>query len=718
MRSILLILALLISPRAFASVNVTGTGTGTTSATLSATKPGDLVLVFAYRAGSATAPSLPATLTNVANGSSATGANRSWRVGCRVAKATTDTASGTWTNATNIAIISIAGTAVNDTATCNTVAIGTIGTPNSVSSATATFSSLTVSNANNTVIGLMGSSTSGQTCMPAGMTSQAALGDVNLGIANATGNWSSATCSITSSVTTEIVIEIVAETVLTPCSSGCPTFVQYKAWGGFSGGPPNAADAHLHMPQPVLTNNLLACYLGRDGTAITASVTADGTSMTAGTASNDGTRVINWYYLPAATGKQNIDVALSAAATNVQFGCMEFYNVATSSPVDGTPTSASGITGPFAAPGSITTTQANDLILVVGIDDNSLCCNVAVNNFSAPGTNYTMHNATRRFGPFVYSIAWGGSGAINPGIRAYQSGTADTWGVAAIAFKASPGAGTAPSGMYIAHEIVEVPGATSDTIQLPCSGNLWVALGSTTPTQAKINSITDSDSNTWSWIGTSTSQPQIFHADNAACSNNNTRTATITMSSVATPDPIYFYDVVGAAASPLDTSVTTSTSGASAAAGLVNSGAQNQLHYSVSSTSCPNSANSNSVLNFTPSTNSGIAFVVENNGEGPECGASSTGNVLDSDWFHGENDSCCGTLSSSSGYGHLAYSNAVQQTFTFNWANCLADPTSTTGCSSGTGVGTAPGSSYSMSIAAFKAAATAASNKTSSPVIY
>jgi len=531
----------------------------------------------------------------------------------------------------------------------------------------------------------------------------------------------SVTCSdtITSGVWAAVGVEL--RTVSTPvaCSAPCPALVQYAQWGSNDGGTPEAAQFIGSLPQATLSNNLLVCGTGFDNSDGSHSVafssfTIDGTSFTAGPTSNDGTRILGLYYIAGiAAGKQKLDLELTATTFDIQVWCAEFYDVATSTPVDGTSTSASGITGPLVQPGSITTTADNDLIFVAGVNDATLSAAHVASAYSPAGGSggtgtqrLTMLGDTRRFGPFAYYLNQPTHGAINPAMYIDQA-TKDTWGIGAIAFK-SASAGTAPSGMYIARDIVEIPNATTYRIDSPCVGNLLVALGSTQPSQAKITGITDASNNTYTWIGSSTTQPQILYVGNALCNNLNYRQATITMNSVAVVDPIHIYDVVGANATPLDTSVTTSTSGASASGGLVNSGSQNQAHYAVSSVTCTNSANSNSVMNFTPSTSSGIAFVVENNGQGPECGASSTNNVPDMAWFGGEDDACCGTLDSSSGYGHVAYSSTSAWTWTFNWANCLAD-TPNTGCASGTGPGNAPGSSYSMSLAAFKAAGGGAS---------
>jgi hypothetical protein len=524
----------------------------------------------------------------------------------------------------------------------------------------------------------------------------------------------SVTCSdtITSGAWAAAAIELRSVSTAIACSSPCPGLVQYAQWGSADGGTPESSQFIAYLPQATLANNLLWCLTGFDNSdgvhaSAFSSFSIDGTAFTAGPTSNDGTRVLGFYYIKGiAAGKRKLDFELTATTFNVQVACGEMYNVDTAAAPDGTATSASGIATQLVQPGSITTTANNDLIIVAGLNDTTLSAAQYVASYApatAAGTgssSLTMLGDTRRFGPFAFFINQATAGAINPAMYIDQA-TRDTWGIAAIAFKAAA-AGTAPSGMYIAREIVEIPSTTTYRIDSPCSGNLFVATGSTTPTQAKINSITDASNNTYTWLGTNTAQPQILYVGNATCNNSNYRQATVTMSGVGVVDPIHFYDIVGANASPLDTSATTSTTGATATSGLVNSGSHNQGvppdsgTKAASSTVCTNSATFNTEMNFTPSTSSGIAIVVENNGEGPECGASNTNNMFDSAWFAGEDDLCCGTLDSSSGYGHLPYSSSAVQTWTFNWSNALAAGTT---------------SGYSMSIAAFKSATVAATCK-------
>jgi hypothetical protein len=71
---------------------------------------GDLVVVFAYRSGNNTAPTLNGDYTNIANGAnSAGGTNSSFRIGFRIAPSGGVSSTGTWTNATHVSAIVMRG---------------------------------------------------------------------------------------------------------------------------------------------------------------------------------------------------------------------------------------------------------------------------------------------------------------------------------------------------------------------------------------------------------------------------------------------------------------------------------------------------------------------------------------------------------------------------------------------------------------------------------
>jgi hypothetical protein len=112
------------------AISYVGGASGTNSATLPSFQPGDIALVFAFRDGSTTNPTIPAGWTNITN--AADGTTCSASVGWRRLIAS-DTTTGTWTNATRVVVvvyrgcepfITPVGGGVNSAGTTNTVSWG------------------------------------------------------------------------------------------------------------------------------------------------------------------------------------------------------------------------------------------------------------------------------------------------------------------------------------------------------------------------------------------------------------------------------------------------------------------------------------------------------------------------------------------------------------------------------------------------------------------
>lgn len=91
-----------------------GSASGTTSATIPTHAVGDLILVFAYRDGNVTAPTMPGTFTQIGSPGSAN--TNSERCGYRIATSTSET-TGTWTNATSLIVMVYSGASIGTTVT-------------------------------------------------------------------------------------------------------------------------------------------------------------------------------------------------------------------------------------------------------------------------------------------------------------------------------------------------------------------------------------------------------------------------------------------------------------------------------------------------------------------------------------------------------------------------------------------------------------------------
>lgn len=129
-------------------ISYVGGAAGTNSATLPAFESGDIAIVFAFRDGSTTNPSVPAGWTNITN--TADGTTCSATIGWR-RLVYTDTTTGTWTNASRVVVvvyrgcepfITPVGGGANGAGTTNTVAYNTF--------------TMTRSNNTSWVVGLVG----------------------------------------------------------------------------------------------------------------------------------------------------------------------------------------------------------------------------------------------------------------------------------------------------------------------------------------------------------------------------------------------------------------------------------------------------------------------------------------------------------------------------------------------------------------------------------
>lgn len=207
-----LAILLLAALPSFGAIARTGSCAATaTSCTLSAVSAGDLVVSFAYRSGSTTAPSADASNTTIATAATANGGTTgSLRISCRKASSGSDTSSGTYTNASAVTAIAYSGTAVNATADCNTTGVGGTSTNNAKTSTTASYDAITMqdTSGNAWVAGWLGASASSH-CVPTGMTAVASSGTGSSKDTNAVASsWSTQTCTVSSETWMSYVTEI------------------------------------------------------------------------------------------------------------------------------------------------------------------------------------------------------------------------------------------------------------------------------------------------------------------------------------------------------------------------------------------------------------------------------------------------------------------------------------------------------------------------------
>ncbi len=181
MKRLILILGLLLfAVPAHAVISNVNASVGCTAvaATCTSGAPavGDLLIFYAYRSGSTTAPTTPTGWTRIDSG---VGANTNAQaVFCLVAPSTS-TVSPSATNATDVVLIAFRGTAAQDTLHCKQVGIGTGSAIGGASSNSIAYNTITMvrTNTSSWVVGCAGHRTASDvSTAPAGMTNISSAG--------------------------------------------------------------------------------------------------------------------------------------------------------------------------------------------------------------------------------------------------------------------------------------------------------------------------------------------------------------------------------------------------------------------------------------------------------------------------------------------------------------------------------------------------------------
>lgn len=423
-------------------------------------------------------------------------------------------------------------------------------------------------------------------------------------------------------------------------TNATPFHYNVKYWGALGTG--------------TLANNLLVVIPSyAHGVTITISDNKSSTYTAGPVADSGATDPITdmRYVAGVAAGVTAITITTSAASFDFQVCVGEFNNVATSSPSDGSCHSIDTGPSPVDCDAAITTTSDGDLILSLGLGNSggsSGFCNDPATAVT-PGSGFTNLNVMRFCTEQSQFQVQTTHGAINPSFT--TTGSADNYGFVAQAFK-SAAAGTAPTGMYIAHECTFIINTATQTFDCPSSGNLLVGAVDDTASaggdSVTIDTCTPSNG-TWTKVNPLSTDPQMFHADNASTSSTLHCVAHAGTPSNSTL--LTVWDVVGAATSPLDTSATCS------------SGTSGQCH-NEQTTSITSPWNDRP--DITPSTQPGISFAVIQVGNGPITSVGS-GFLLKNTTYNGETDS--GKLNNGDGWSFAFYSSTSQLAYSWNNTN-------------------------------------------------
>lgn len=610
------------------------------AATVNITTPvkGDLILVWAHRDGSATAPSLITGYTNHNQGGGSTNSSRlMWKISDG-----TETATGSSTNATSIGAVVYRGADPN-------VPLGAV-LRTTGSGTTLTYGTITLQVTRDTsswVAGFGAHRTATDVNQaPTGMTNITSATDIALNDTNAAvASWSSNTDGVNASsgwVTDVVEIRMAQDAAPSP-----DPHVQTISFSDRGEASTTPFTLKINFAHTTLANNLLVLvFTHTTGVSITSVVDSNAVSWTAGpTAINgNGNHDSRLYYLPGAAATVSVTITFSASALTLAGMLHEFWGAATSSVVDGTATSTNSDTSPLIQSGSITTTQAGDLIyhyaqdVVTGSFGNNTQCDgiaadggfalLAAHRWDVSAAQYTIQAS---------------AGAINPQLTFLQPGNPDPYNSLSIAWKMN-GSGTAPSGMRIVRVSgFPAPGVAAYSHQFPTSGNLIVASDPPSISQNSITSLNDLQSTTYTKVALDNTTPQQFHGGNATPS----LVRRIAFVSASAGNAFWrVYDIAGAATSPAGTGTWANGTQGAANADIIGAPV------------------------LTPTSAGGIVIFAMNMGSGPPKDMINAGDVIDNCWYPGETDA--GNMNYGDGTGHRVNAAASSHSYDWHTANVSA----------------------------------------------
>lgn len=402
----------------------------------------------------------------------------------------------------------------------------------------------------------------------------------------------------------------------------------------------------LTLPNKSLANNCLILGLNYAFSAgRTVTITDDKSNSWPGSptvTTNNGTMSTSLFVLPNATaGVQVITITFDAKVGGFQAVASEWYNIATSSPVD---TSAvnNAAAAPTVSTASMTTGTSGDLIYNYAVDVQNGTSGGTNANVTAitNGTNFTLQSADFNLGIASQSQVQSAAGAITSTVTVTMGAGTDAFNTVAVALKPAV-SGTAPSGIRIVHEFTvrqDSAGLTSPfTFQFPTSGNLIVGMLDIDKTNGSWTATSSSPSNTWVQVSTATAASQAWYS--ATPSVSATMTITITWTIVSSTPEWHFYDIAGAANSPYDTEADTTGSVGGA-------------------------ANTGNAPAITPTNTNGLILGAMAIGLGPADTFVTSNGFYDNTTYTGESDA--GQINNGDSWSHVFNSSASTVDFVYH----------------------------------------------------
>lgn len=359
-----------------------------------------------------------------------------------------------------------------------------------------------------------------------------------------------------------------------------------------------------------------------------------------------------------------ITVAFNTNTSDVQIYASLWYNVASSSIVDGTSFTAditpANNTNPNVSAGSMTTTVDGDLIFYIAFDQASPLGIANTINSTAWGSGFSgLFAETNYNGSAAQYEIQATHGAVNPGMLFSQT-THDTFAALGIAIKAGSSGSAPGAGIRIVKSqqfYNNVQASVNLTTAFPTSGNLFVAVNEAGTVGITMTSVTDSKSNTWTEeSGHPATFPQIFYAANPT--SDNAMTVTLHFGAGTGTDLICLYDIAGAATSPLDTGATVPGGGdpsaltAASSGAAKNSGTQGAANQAIDPT--------HGAPSIIPTTATGLIIAAVQMGDGPVTGSSQTFDYMSATWSTAGDAQ---SFSNGDAMGHVFQTSAANQSF-------------------------------------------------------
>lgn len=287
--------------------------------------------------------------------------------------------------------------------------------------------------------------------------------------------------------------------------------------------------------------------------AFSPTITDDGGNTYSVGAQGVGSRNFTIFYTLATAYSSKIKMHYGAKISDVQWDVALFYNVATSSPLDGAGLVTTGITPanntpPNVSSGSYTTTVDGDLVINFVAEDTTNALGANAISALAYGTGFNGLFADMVYGSAGQYQVQANHGAINPGMTFTQT-SHDTFASVVIAIKAGSGGAAPTAGMSILHSQTSfqnnVP-SSNQVIPFPAGGDLIVICNEAGTLGTSLTSVTDNKGNSYATIAVPSQYPQFFYAKGAATGPD--LVITLHFGAGTGTDLIMFYDLASGAA--------------------------------------------------------------------------------------------------------------------------------------------------------------------------